>query len=294
VRPGPTVRRLLLRVRLGEAGAEVKATQDTLAAEEPLEIRLVAPRSGGEITQPVSITMRTPGHDFELAAGFLYGEGIVRSREEVERLEYCVGPVAEQQYNVVSVRLRSGTALDTSRLARNFYTTSSCGVCGKASLDLLRVQVPWPAPLPADGPRISAQTLVALPETLRAAQGVFDRTGGLHASGLFTPDGQLLGSREDVGRHNALDKLIGEQFLAGKLPLREHVLVVSGRASFELVQKAAMAGVPLMVAVGAPSSLAAQAADEFGITLAGFARGQGFNVYTHPERVIGIRLEGAK
>ena len=307
LRPGATVRRRLWRVRLsdgrqtaeetsavGEASAagagavKVVATQDTLASEEPLEIRLVTREACGEVTHPVSITMRTPGHDFELAAGFLFGEGIVGRREEIERLEYCVGPAGEQQYNVVTVRLRAGVALDVTRLARNFYTTSSCGVCGKASLELLKVQVPWATPTPANGLRLTPETVVRLPDVLREAQGVFDRTGGLHASGLFTVDGKLVSAREDVGRHNALDKLVGEQLLAGRLPLREHALLVSGRASFELVQKAAMAGLPLMVAVGAPSSLAAQAADEFGITLIGFARGQGFNVYTHPERVVGV------
>ena len=262
---------------------------DTLATEEPLEIRLQVSAPGGAETAPVpiSITMRTPGHDFELAAGFLFSEGIVRRREAIQGLEYCVGPVQAQQYNTVSVRLRPGSAPDLEKLSRHFYTTSSCGVCGKASLDALRPQVPWPSPAPGAGPRLAPAVLATLPDRLREAQGIFDRTGGLHACGLFDPDGRLLSVREDVGRHNALDKLVGEQLLAGQLPLAAGILVLSGRASFELVQKAAMAGAPVLVAVGAPSSLAASAAEEFGITLAGFARGASFNVYTHPQRVLG-------
>jgi FdhD protein len=279
------VRRRIWKVRLAPDGADVRAQTDTLASEEPLEIRLRVRSTVGEQTIPISITMRTPGHDFELAAGFLFAEGIAPGRDAIGRMEYCVGPLAEQQYNTISVRLR-GAPPDASRLTRHFYTTSSCGVCGKASLDALRTQVPWPAPSPESGPHVSPATLVALPDRLREAQRVFDRTGGLHACGLFDPQGGLVSVREDVGRHNALDKLIGEQLLAGNLPLTQGVLVVSGRASFELVQKAAMAGVPVMVAVGAPSSLATDAAVEFGTTLVGFARGATFNVYTYPERVL--------
>ncbi len=299
-RPGPTVRRGIWKVRLLEPGApggpageppgaDVRRRVDTLATEEPLEIRLQVTASGGAETAPVpiSVTMRTPGHDFELAAGFLFSEGIVRRREAIQGLEYCVGPVQAQQYNTVSVRLRPGSAPDLEKLSRHFYTTSSCGVCGKASLDALRPQVPWPSPPPAAGPRLAPAVLATLPDRLREAQGIFDRTGGLHACGLFDPGGRLLSVREDVGRHNAMDKLVGEQLLAGQLPLGAGILVLSGRASFELVQKAAMAGAPVLVAVGAPSSLAASAAEEFGITLAGFARGTTFNVYTHPERVLG-------
>ena len=278
-RPGAVVRRTIWRVD----GAAVRTTQDTLATEEPLEIRLLV----GDDVVPISVTMRTPGHDFELAAGFLFTEGIILERAAIDRMEYCVGPIAEQQYNSIGVRLRPGTQVDRTRLERHFYTTSSCGVCGKASLEAIRTQVPdWK--IPQDSPRVSPEKIAGLPDALRAAQGVFDRTGGLHASGLFTPDGTLVSVREDVGRHNALDKLIGEQLLAGALPLREHVLLVSGRASFELVQKAAMAGLPLMVAVGAPSSLAVEAADELGVTLVGFARGPRFNVYTHPQRIVGF------
>jgi FdhD protein len=278
-RPGATARRRVWRVQLG---APPRAREDTLAVEEPLEIRLELPDGA---VRSLSITMRTPGHDFALAAGFLFSEGILRAAAELERIEYCVDPEVAQQYNIVTVRLRPGAAVDLERLQRHFYTTSSCGVCGKASLDALQTQLHWPPPAPADGPRLAPALIAALPDRLRAAQGVFDRTGGLHAAGLFSAAGELAGVREDVGRHNAVDKLIGEQVLAGRLPLPRSVLVVSGRTSFELVQKAAMAGVPLMVAVGAASSLAAEAAEGFGITLVGFARGQTFNVYTHPERV---------
>ena len=278
-RPGAVVRRRIWRVD----GKATTPAHDTLATEEPLEIRLLF----GEEVVPVSVTMRTSGHDFELAAGFLFTEGIIPGREAIDRMEYCVGPVAEQQYNSIGVRLRPGTPLDRTRLERHFYTTSSCGICGKASLDSIRTQVPsWH--IAPDTPRVSPETIARLPDVLRAGQGVFDRTGGLHASGLFTPDGTLISIREDVGRHNALDKLIGEQLLAGALPLRDHVVLVSGRASFELIQKAAMAGLPVLVAVGAPSSLAVEAADELGITLIGFARGPRFNVYTQPQRVAGL------
>jgi FdhD protein len=280
-RPGPTVRRRIWRVTV-DGATQVK--QDTLATEEPLEIRLHAPGASESI--PLSITMRTPGHDFALAAGFLFTEGIISRPDAIQRMEYCVGPFAEQQYNTISVRLREGVQLETERLQRHFYTTSSCGVCGKASLDALRPHVPWSTRSPSDGPQVAPAVIATLPDRLRESQAVFDRTGGLHAAGLFTSEGAVVSVREDVGRHNALDKLIGEQVLTGKLPLSQHLLAVSGRTSFELVQKAAMAGLPVLIAVGAPSSLAVQAAEEFGITLAGFTRGQTFNLYTHPERIL--------
>jgi FdhD protein len=297
-RPGATLRRRIWRVQMPEApestgaaeaaaqvpvAVQVRSREDTLAVEEPLEIRLYTPDG---VMHPVSITMRTPGHDFDLAAGFLFTEGIVRDPGQIVRMEYCVGPDVEQRYNVVGVRLRPGTTFDAGRLQRHFYTTSSCGVCGKTSLDALRTQLPWPAPSPAAGPVLAPAVIAALPDRLRAAQGIFDRTGGLHAAALFSADGELAGVREDVGRHNALDKLIGAHLLARQLPAARSVLVVSGRASFELLQKAAVAGVPAMIAVGAPSSLAVEAAVEFGVTLVGFARGQTFNVYTYPERIL--------
>ena len=249
---------------------------DALAAEEPLEIRVQGP---GQEQRSVAVTMRTPGGDFELAVGFLFTEGLVVPGD-VRRVAYCdTLPGEDQRYNVVSVTLE--TPFDHDRLHRNFYATSSCGVCGKAALDDIEVRC---QPV-ADGPEVPAETILALPDRLRKAQKVFDRTGGLHAAGLFTADGTPVSVREDVGRHNAVDKVIGEQVLAGRVPLAEHVLQVSGRLSFEIVQKAAVAGVPIVSAVSAPSSLAVEAGERFGMTLVGFVRGDRLNVYTRPERV---------
>ena len=249
---------------------------DTLAAEEPLEIRVQGP---GQEQRPVAVTMRTPGGDFELAVGFLFTEGLIVP-SDVARVAYCDNlPGEDQQYNVVSITLRR--SFDHDLLRRNFYATSSCGVCGKAALDDIEVRC---APV-AEGTRVSTETLLGLPAALRQAQKVFDRTGGLHAAGLFQPDGKLVSVREDVGRHNAVDKVIGEHVLAGKVPLADHVLQVSGRLSFEIVQKAAVAGIPIVSAVSAPSSLAVEAGERFGMTLVGFVRDDRLNVYTHPERV---------
>ena len=250
---------------------------DTLAAEEPLEIRV---QSSGEEQRSVAVTMRTPGGDFELAVGFLFTEGLI-APGDVSRVAYCDNlPGEDQQYNVVSVTLTR--AFDVDLLKRNFYATSSCGVCGKAALDDIEVRC---APV-ADGPEVTGELLLSLPDALRKAQKVFDRTGGLHAAGLFTPDGELVSVREDVGRHNAVDKVIGEQVLAGRVPLADHLLQVSGRLSFEIVQKAAVAGIPIVSAVSAPSSLAVEAGERFGMTLVGFVRGDRLNVYTRPERVV--------
>ena len=249
---------------------------DTLATEEPLEIRVAGPDGA---TQQVAVTMRTPGGDFELAVGFLFTEGLI-GPGDVRRVAYCDDVEDEEQrYNVVTVTLER--AFDPEKLRRNFYATSSCGVCGKAALDDIEVRCEPVAP----GPQVSVEALLSLPDRLREAQKVFERTGGLHAAGLFTPDAQLVTLREDVGRHNAVDKVIGERLLQEGIPLSGHVLQVSGRASFEIVQKAAVAGVPLVSAVSAPSSLAVEAADRFGMTLAGFVRDGRLNVYTHPERV---------
>ena len=257
--------------------------QDVVAVEEPLEIRLLGGSGDKGSSLSISITMRTPGQDFELAAGFLFGEGIVRDKSDIQQISYCVGTKKEtQQYNLLNVQLSPDCQFDPSRLARNFYTTSSCGVCGKASIEAIRVQG---AVRPASNEVIAPVTIYALAGKLRERQRVFEKTGGLHAAGLFDAAGKLLSLREDVGRHNAVDKLIGEQFLAGKTPLTNSILLLSGRASFELVQKAVMAGIPLMVAVGAPSSLAVELATEFGMTLLGFLREDRFNVYSGSERI---------
>ena len=273
-RPGPTVRATPLVVADGTA----KSRSDVLAAEEPLEIRINA--YGAD--HPISVTMRTPGNDFELAVGFLYTEGVIRGREEFEQVRYCVGGPAEQQYNIVTVALRPGVAFDESSLKRNFYTTSSCGICGKASLEALAVKDPPKIP---DGPVVVASLLSKLPNKLRESQKVFERTGGLHAAGLFEPDGTLVAVREDVGRHNAVDKVVGWLVMEGKVPAGERILMVSGRASFEIMQKALAAGIPIVAPVSAPSSLAVATAEEYGMTLAGFVRGDSLNVYAGARRV---------
>lgn len=248
-----------------------------------MEIRLdFRSRESREI-RSVSVTMRTPGHDFELAAGFLYSEGILQRREQVREITYCRSLEAPQEYNVVTVGLRDGEEPDPDLLTRNFYTTSSCGVCGKASLEA--VQVKGARPLDVDGFRMPASRLSRLPETLRESQPAFRETGGLHAAGLFDAEGDLVELREDVGRHNAVDKVVGRAFLDDRLPLTERVLVVSGRTSFEILQKALAAGIPMVVAVGAPSSLAVELARRFNMTLSGFTRDRGFNLYAGFRRV---------
>jgi FdhD protein len=263
----PTVRARVIRVRDGRV-AEIP---DDLVAEEPLEIRL-----GG---QSVAVTMRTPGHDTELAAGFLVTEGIVRPGD-IAGVRECRSDQGDG--GVADVVLRAG-ATPSAGWQRNFYATSSCGVCGKASIEAVRVAA---GPV-SDGPPVTAATLQALPDRLRAAQRVFDRTGGLHAAGLFGADGELAVLREDVGRHNAVDKVVGRAALDGRLPLADHILLVSGRASFEILQKALVAGIPVVAAVSAPSSLAVRLARESNMTLVGFLRAGGFNVYAGPERLDG-------
>ncbi len=261
-------------VAVGGLGAEGRS--DAIAAEEPLEIRAEGP---ADPPVSISVTMRTPGHDAELAAGFLFTEGLVGGKGDLAKPPVRELAVEGGANNVVTVRLAG--AFDAGRLKRNFYATSSCGICGKASLDHLHASAP---PLP-DGPVIARSTIVRLPAALRAAQAAFDRTGGLHATGVFDRDGALLALREDVGRHNAMDKVIGRMLLDGHVPLADRILLVSGRASFELVQKAAMAGAPVLCAVSAPSSLAVDAAGRLGMTLVGFLRGETFNVYTRPDRI---------
>ena len=258
--------------------------RDQLAGEEPMEIRVGTP---GADQQAVAVTMRTPGSDFELAVGFLITEGVIDSAAAVRSVRYCDVPRAEQQYNVVTVDL--DRPVDLSAASRTFYTTSSCGVCGKASLDAIEVRC---APV-SDGPQVAAEVIRALPGRLRDAQRLFDRTGGLHAAGLFTPDGELVVLREDVGRHNALDKVVGERALADALPLAGHVLMVSGRVSFEIVQKAAVAGIPIVCAVSAPSSLAVDAGRRFGMTIVGFVRDDRFNVYSGTERIAAAATDAA-
>lgn len=268
-----TARRRVLRVR--EQGASYRP--DTLAAEEPMEIRV-----GG---RPLAVTMRTPGDDFDLAAGFLVSEGVVHAATDVAGIRYCAGATADggNTYNVVDVALARGVRAPDASLERNFYTTSSCGLCGKAGLDAVRTSAAWSV---AEDPlRIGPKLLTVLPDRLRAAQRVFDSTGGLHAAGLFTADGEMLCLREDVGRDNAVDKVVGHALRSGLLPLRGTVLMVSGRASFELVQKALMAGIPMLAAVSAPSSLAVDLAAESGLTLVGFLRGASMNVYSGTERL---------
>lgn len=256
---------------------------DALAVEEPLEIRLGFRENGKFKHRAVSVTMRTPGNDFELAAGFLFTEGILRNKNQITDIKHC-GRFPNNQ-NTVRIDLTADTKIDFRKLARNFYTASSCGVCGKSSLEAVATGA---KPIEkSDSPTISAALIQRLPDELRRAQNIFDRTGGLHAAALFdaVSAGDLIELREDVGRHNAVDKLIGAKFLAGEMaPLSGGVLFLSGRASFELIQKAAMAQIPVIAAVGAPSSLAVEAAREFGMTLVGFVRDDRFNVYSGFER----------
>lgn len=271
-------------VQIERFGSDGGACDDAVATEEPLEIRLSYSHPDGRRAQKsISITMRTPGNDEELAAGFLLTEGIIAGPTELEAIGPCGPPAANGLINVVRVDLAPGVEVDLARLERHFYTSSSCGVCGKASLEAVAVQGRYD--LRSNAFQISADNLGTLPDRLLALQNVFERTGGLHASGLFDDAGMVRVSREDVGRHNALDKLIGQALLKDELPLSDYGVVVSGRASFELMQKAMMAGMPMVAAVGAPSSLAVEFAEEFGMTLAGFLTADRFNVYSRPDRI---------
>ncbi|WP_022919076.1 formate dehydrogenase accessory sulfurtransferase FdhD [Ruania albidiflava] len=273
-----TTRRTVVRVTVDH---EPRRRQDTLAVEEPLEIRV----SG----EPLAVTMRTPGQDVELAAGFLVSEGIVARGEHFHTAIHCGGPGTgggENTYNVLDIALAPGIAPPPPEAARAFYTTSSCGLCGKRSIEAVRTVSAYD--VAADTTRVTPALLATLPETLRDHQAVFDKTGGLHAAGLFeAATGELLVLREDVGRHNAVDKVVGWALLNNDLPLTGTVLQVSGRASFELAQKAVMAGIPVLTAVSAASSLAVDLAEEAGLTLVGFLRGESMNIYAHPERVDG-------
>ena len=262
-------------------GADVTRRADRLATEEPLEIRLV----GGSL----ATTMRTPGNDFELVAGWLHAERVIRGQADIRRISYCVDRDVdeEQLFNIVNVELALNRMPDLSSLERHFYTSSACGVCGKASLESLHVC----GEAPGLGPRVEAALLYSLPPKLRAAQGLFESTGGLHAAALFDASGDIVVVREDVGRHNALDKLVGWALMQGRVPLGEAIILVSGRASFEIMQKALAAGAPIVCAVSAPSSLAVDVAKDFGMTLIGFLRPGRFNIYSGPER---IAMDGAR
>lgn len=263
----------MIRVR----GIHESTRPDTLVVEEPLEIRV-----GGSA---LAVTMRTPGHDVELAHGFLLTEGVIDSREDIAVARYCDGVDDDGQntYNVLDITLADGVAPPEPGVERNFYTTSSCGVCGKGSLEAVRLKTRHSPS--GDEVRIKSSVLATMPDTLRESQKVFDSTGGLHAAALFDRDGRMLVLREDVGRHNAVDKVVGWAAGEGLIPLRGSVLMVSGRASFELAQKAVMAGIPVLAAVSAPSSLAVDLADESGLTVVGFLRGDNMNIYSHTDRI---------
>jgi FdhD protein len=276
VEPGALRRTMTATRLLAVRDQDAIERPDRLATEEPMEIRAAGP---GQEPVTVAVTMRTPGNDFELAVGFLFTEGLIVSRQDVVSIVYCDLPPDEQQFNVVTVDLVR--PLDPDSVKRNFYASSSCGVCGKASLDQVRVMCTPITP----GLSVEASVIERLPETLRKTQRIFEQTGGLHASGLFDPEGRADSVREDVGRHNAVDKLVGQALLGGRVPLSDRILMVSGRVSFEIVQKAAIAGIPMICAVSAPSSLAVQTAAELGMTIVGFVRGSSFNVYSGPERI---------
>lgn len=258
------------------------ALRDELVVEEPLEIR-VAPAEGTPVSS-LATTMRTPGHDFELVAGFLLAEGVIAGRDDLSSMSYCLD-AGEQQYNVVTIQLQPWVHFDAEELRRNVYTSASCGVCGKSSLEAIRRLPRAAAALAPEVPVLSVDLMRRLPAALRRAQRLFQRTGGLHASALFDAEGTRLVLREDVGRHNATDKVIGERLLAGKLPLRDLALLVSGRASFEIMQKALAAGIPIVLAVGPPSSLAVDVAREYGQTLVGFLSEAGWNIYAGGQRI---------
>jgi FdhD protein len=275
-RPGRTVELEIIALE----GIARERKRDTAVAEEPLELRLASRGRSARL----AITMRTPGNDFELAAGFLYGEGIVRERDAIAQMTYCVDPAVDpdQRYNIVTVELAAGDPPDLLRFERHFIVSSACGVCGRAQLDALRDLGVRPLD---DDLTVSATLLYALPERMRAAQRIFESTGGLHAAALFDERGDLLAVREDVGRHNAVDKLVGWGLLAGRLPFARSMLMVSGRAGYEILQKSTVARIPIVCSVSAPSTLAVELAREFNVTLAGFVRGERANVYSGASRI---------
>ena len=264
---------------------EAIEAEDFLATEEPMEIRLISGTAENRTKKSLSVTMRTPGNDLELATGFLFTEGMIHSAADIQSISHCNDIICLDPENIVEVVFDENASFDWKNLERHFYATSSCGVCGKASIDAIKTSNKHLRSEKKDW-RVSPELIYSLPDLLRKEQSVFESTGGLHASAIFDLHGKLLLLREDVGRHNALDKLIGAALQNGDIPLDEHILLLSGRASFELLQKAAMAGIQMVVAVGAPSSLAVQMAEDFGITLIGFLRGRRFNVYTRNESII--------
>lgn len=277
VRPGRTSETEVVALE----GATRRRKHDDVVTEEPLELRLVSEGT----THTLAVTMRTPGNDFELAAGFVYDEGIVRNRDEIANITYCIDPAVDpdQRYNIVNIELSHASATpDLTRFERHFTMSSSCGVCGRAQLDALRDL--GITALDSDI-RVTPQLIYTLPDRMREAQRIFASTGGLHAAALFDETGKPIVVREDVGRHNALDKLVGWGLLGDRLPFERAILMVSGRASYEILQKAAMARIPIVCSVSAPSSLAVDLAHEFAITLVGFVRGNRANVYSHPERI---------
>lgn len=267
---------------IGQERGKRTIKPDLLAAEEPMEIRLIYGPAHHRIEKSLAVTMRTPGNDFELALGFLFTEGIINTMEQVEQIVHCEQVKEEERGNVVRVSLTTGVELDAEKLQRNFYVSSSCGVCGKSSIAAINTY----CQSVTSTLKITEKQLVAAPDKMRQAQDVFEHTGGLHAAALFDENGELIILREDIGRHNALDKLIGYQSANHKLPLTSNFIMVSGRLGFELVQKAVIAGVPILGAVGAPSSLAVQLAQDYDITLAGFVRNGRFNLYSGEERIV--------
>jgi FdhD protein len=267
----------------GDVVADLATQEDVLAIEEPLEIRMTYGPLDNRITKNISVTMRTPGNDMELACGFLFTEGIIQSFSQIESIAHFNSLLNPE--NIVVASIKPEVVFDLSKLDRNFYTTSSCGVCGKASINAVKTTGAQHQNTDTDGLKVNSELIHQLPDILRKKQDVFESTGGLHASALFDASGNLMMLREDVGRHNALDKLIGAALESGIVPLSQHILLLSGRASFELIQKAAMAGIQIVAAVGAPSSLAVEMAEDFNITLIGFLRNGRFNIYSGAQRL---------
>ena len=287
MRHSSQIKRKIWSIRARHKFHQSVTKTDSIAMEEPLEIQL---QIGGEV-RTVAITMRTPGHDYELTAGFLFSEGILQHRQEFSDMRYCLDPNStnKQEYNQLIITLRSGNLSQLPQLERHFFTNSACGVCGRTMIEHLQSRHKILLTDLTSTLTIPSDTIQSLPPSLRASQKIFDRTGGLHAAALFSADGEVIIVREDIGRHNALDKLLGWGLLNDQLFFEQHILMVSGRASFELLQKCAVARVPIFCAISAPSSLAVSLAEQFGITLIGFLRDESYNIYTYPERITNIQ-----